>query len=620
MHVMNLLKNKFIIPVLFISILVVLLVLGYIGLLDILILVFLVCTLVIIGYFYLRCIRSIDFIVYEEVKKAESVEEGGRAIMAKEKFKTPLLGHMLRWMYREGWFYSIAVILLILIGIFLRFYALGDFDFVTDEYFHFSTGVGYMKTGEFVRWNFLADSPGEEYKRAWPFTWQVAQSFKIYGVSLFSGRLISFFWGILFLPLVYPITKRITDSRKVAILTLLLISTSPYLIFLSRWMRMYQMFVVLFFVMVYFFYIGFEYQHTEKVEDNRLMKWFYRRDINPLYISISAILFFIALNVHILSLFFLLGIAFYSSLMFYQKFSKSRILKFDKYLAIIVLSLIAFIFLLFFYLCFEQGMPLCIELNKNVPLHKDIDKVVDNAISYSSTAVYRILDSLSSYPSFFIGVFFINGLIYGFLRGSKILLYYSSFILSSSLYIIFFLTRPLDPRYMSEVIPFGYLFASIGFIGFMEFFSSKIDAKRRRYLWLAFAIFIILSSSTMLLSYENLDLMGGYVESNGRSDFKTVSEYLGENYREGEIVLDLAPKDYYLKDYKDKNIELVYLHSRLDDLHEDILDYQGRYESGWLIFEDRKYFYFREETLQYIKENLDYVEELNGTNINVYRW
>lgn len=616
--VMKTLRNKLLILVLLILIPSIFIAMELVEPSDILIYIPLAIVLAIIIYQFSISLRLIDFDAYGEARKAEMTEERRRARKAREKFRTPLLGHILRWMYREGWFYSTAVILLILTGIFLRFHALGDFDFRDDEYPHFSTAVGYLKTGEFVRWNFLDDSPGEGYTRAWPFTWQVAQSFKIFGVSRFSGRLISFLWGVLFLPLIYLITKRITNSKKVALLTLLLIALDPYLIFLSRWTRMYQTFVVLFFLMVYFFYRGFEYQYIEKAGDNRLMKWFYKNDMNPIYLSISIIIFFISLNVHDLSLFFPLGIAFYALSMLFKKFLSSRCLKFDKYLVTIFLSSIAFIFLLSFCSFFGQNLSFCRNIDKTT------DRVVFNySTIYPLSAIYCILGSFSM-P---VGAFFVIGLVYGLFKDSKTLLYYSSFILSISLFFLFFSYRPLNPRYLSEIMLFMCIFASLGLIAIMESLSSKMDAKRRKHLWVMFAIFIIIICSMTLLDYKNLDLIGGYVKSNRRGNFKTVSEYLGENYREGEIVLDISPIDYYLRDYRDKNIHIVHLHSNRNDLHSnrndlqrDILDYHERYKSGWLIFEKVKSWHFNKETLQYIRENFDYVEELNDTNIEVYRW
>lgn len=620
--VMKTLRNKLLILVLLILIPSIFIAMELVEPSDILIYILLVIALAVMIYQFSISLRLIDFGAYGEARKAEMTEERRRARKAREKFRTPLLGHILRWMYREGWFYSTAVILLILTGIFLRFHALGDFDFKDDEYPHFSCAVGYLKTGEFVRWNFLKDSPGEEFRDAWPFTWQIAQSFKIFGVSRFSGRLVSFLWGVLFLPLIYLITKRITNSKKVALLALLLIALNPYFIFLSRWMRKYQMFVVLFFLMVYFFYRGFEYRYKREVGDNKVMRWFYRNEINPLYLSISVIILSISFTLHILSVLFPVGVLFYVLLMFSQKFLKSKRLEFDKYLTSVVLSSMTFILLLSLCSYFrEHGF--CNLLNRAV-----FDYQIAYLFDYLHIYIVKIVCNLLGF-FLFVGAFFVFGLIFTVLERSRILLYYLSFILSGFLCFAFFLYpyRAPNPRYMSEIMPFVYILTSIGFIAVMEFLSSKVDAKRRKFLWLISTIFIISICSITLLEYKNLDLMGGYVKSRGSGDRKTVSEYLGENYREGEIVLDINPVDYYLRDYRGKNIHIVYLHSNRNDLHSnrndlqrDILDYHERYKSGWLIFEKVKSWHFNKETLQYIGENFDYVEELNDTNIEVYRW
>ena len=66
------------------------------------------------------------------------------------------------------------------------------------------------------------------------FYWMVAASYKMFGVNLFSARLVSSFFGSLCIPIVYMISRRLFDRKIAAISALLL--PGCYLHFqISRW-------------------------------------------------------------------------------------------------------------------------------------------------------------------------------------------------------------------------------------------------------------------------------------------------------------------------------------------------------------------------------------------------
>ena len=89
------------------------------------------------------------------------------------------------------------------------------------------------------------------------FYWMVAASYKVFGINLFSARLVSAFFGSLCIPLVYMLGRRMFDNKTAIISTLLL--PGCYLHFqISRWaitdMAM-NFFILLAF---YFFICGFQ--------------------------------------------------------------------------------------------------------------------------------------------------------------------------------------------------------------------------------------------------------------------------------------------------------------------------------------------------------------------------
>ncbi|SVD32023.1 uncharacterized protein METZ01_LOCUS384877, partial [marine metagenome] len=89
------------------------------------------------------------------------------------------------------------------------------------------------------------------------FYWQVAASYKIFGVNLFSARLVSAFFGALSIPLVYLIARRLFDNKTAMISALLL--PGCYLHFqIARW-AITDMALNFFVLLVFYFFIkGFQ--------------------------------------------------------------------------------------------------------------------------------------------------------------------------------------------------------------------------------------------------------------------------------------------------------------------------------------------------------------------------
>lgn len=139
----------------------------------------------------------------------------------------------------------VAICLCTAAGLWLRLADLGVNNFQNDEFFHVEAAVGYLKTGEYVLWDFVSEEAGLPYERSWIYTWQVAQSFRFFGVSEFAGRLPSVVWGGLLLPLMGWLAWRTTQSRLVSLFSVILGTFDQALIWASRTCRMYSLFVFL---------------------------------------------------------------------------------------------------------------------------------------------------------------------------------------------------------------------------------------------------------------------------------------------------------------------------------------------------------------------------------------
>ena len=127
--------------------------------------------------------------------------------------------------------------LVILLTTTLRFYALGRIPqgFQVDEAAFGYNAYSIMKTGrdEFGKLLPLTLRSFDDYKAA-IYAYLAIPFIALFGLTELAVRLPSAILGVLCIPLIYFITKRITKKGYLAILSALLCAISPSLIFLSR--------------------------------------------------------------------------------------------------------------------------------------------------------------------------------------------------------------------------------------------------------------------------------------------------------------------------------------------------------------------------------------------------
>ena len=100
-----------------------------------------------------------------------------------------------------------------------------------DENFYVTSSRNMINSGDYI-------TPVYDDKKRFAkpiiFYWMVTASYKMFGVNLFSARLVSSFFGSLCIPIVFIIARRLFD-RKVAIISTLMLP-GCYLHFqISRW-------------------------------------------------------------------------------------------------------------------------------------------------------------------------------------------------------------------------------------------------------------------------------------------------------------------------------------------------------------------------------------------------
>ena len=150
--------------------------------------------------------------------------------------------------------HAAIIMSLTLLTFWLRFANLDTINLFNDEYYQFETAVSVLETGEYKRYNFYTNQPVEDYTRAKPYTWQIAQSLKLFGQNEVAARLPAVLWGTLLIPVMILVLLRVGQSPVVAYGTGVLLMWDDFFIAMSRFTRMYSMVFVLTIVILWLLY------------------------------------------------------------------------------------------------------------------------------------------------------------------------------------------------------------------------------------------------------------------------------------------------------------------------------------------------------------------------------
>lgn len=192
--------------------------------------------------------------------------------------KIPLINIIFKWFYKNGFIYSFIFLLIVFIWGANIFINLWKLPFHQDEKYHFSTAVTYSKTGEFARWDFLYNEPGDPKwaDRNKSLTILTSYSQKIFWLSEFSSRLPVAFAGFIWLFFIYFISIKITWNRIIWLISIYIYWVNDIILYFSWFIRAYIFLIVLSLILFFLLY-------NFLLEKNRIKK---------LYYSIASIIIF----------------------------------------------------------------------------------------------------------------------------------------------------------------------------------------------------------------------------------------------------------------------------------------------------------------------------------------
>lgn len=212
----------------------------------------------------------------EEEARLEEIEEKRREAEFGEKY--PRINRVwgvrwvARWGYKEGWWYSGGLVLLVFIAFSIRVYNLTILYPYTDEYAHLIAAKSLLETGT------------TDYTRAYFLSYTIYILFKIFGPGLFIARIPGVFFGALTVIPIYFLVNKI--SKPAALVSAWLWTISPWAVMVSRNAREYAIFP--FFMIFYLIFLIYFAKRVSKIVDGQI-----KYTLKEMSLTLLAILPFI---------------------------------------------------------------------------------------------------------------------------------------------------------------------------------------------------------------------------------------------------------------------------------------------------------------------------------------
>lgn len=541
---------------------------------------------------------------YEKVEEEEKEEENAEKKRHEEfdkKFpkiaKIWGLKHFIGWMYKEGWWYSLGLIAVVILAFFIFSHGIGSYEFRQDEFQVVSAAAGYYHTGHFYSWNWLDNKPlcndlsnsSCVYARAWPHSFLIAQSYKIFGISEWSSRIVSVLFGLIFIISAYFIIRFFTGNKLVSLLTISTFISNPFFIGLFRYTRMYAVLLPIFLIMFYMFYRGITEKNQIHFKPEKL-NTIINKNLNfnyPFLISAFILLVFNYL-IHINSLIILPVLFLF--LIYLAIFKKER-----KYIIFSLIGLLGFliVFLVYFFGLTTKFL---------------------GGLSFFRIKNYDYLKYLTQFPFFKeLNVLLLSvGLVLLFTnkkRKDKLMYFYLT-IGFSLVFFIWIGNRYPGNLYISHIVAMSIIMIIFVYSFLIKLFDKKVI---KIFLYLLLFFFLCLSF------YNGFDSL--YRNKNDYGRYNEAYTIIKENFNsEEQVIFGQYLRTYYLQGLPE-NIRTIDMRNKKNYYtYEEFIDDLSKYESGWIAWEIMKDSHLIRDVKNYISKNFKHVHGtgIDNTNVNVY--
>ncbi len=495
--------------------------------------------------------------------------------------KIPVIRNIVRWCYKEGWWHALLILSLVIFSSVIYLYNLDNHNFREDEFQVIGAATGYKNTGKFYRWDWLNNNINCQdysdnscaYKRAWPHSFMIAQSYKIFGISEWSSRIISVLFGIFFIIILYPITKFFTHNKKIAALVVVSAVFYPSYISLFRYTRMYALLIPLFLILCLFLYRALTEQNiSQKIIQNKFKILHSKLNFHYVFVFLSLIFLYLNYHIHINSLIIL-----------------PSLLVFILFMAILTKKIkYVFLSLLGIFICFMVFVAYQFGLTEKFLWALSFFER-NNEIYIKHISKHPFGSDIGIILLFlgFISIFFVNK------KLQYKLLYLYTIIGCSLIFFIYIGDRYSSFVYISHITTIAIITILFTTILIIKIFNNKP---------LILIFLMLLGTSLGTTFHQNIDRL--YGDNHSYENFSQAYEIIIENYNpKSDVIIGQYLRTYYLRELANQNIKTISMLSNKRYEFETFIEDLDKYESGYITWETRKSYHIQSEIRNYIAKN-----------------
>lgn len=493
-------------------------------------------------------------------------------------------------------FWLILTGLIVIWGSWLRVSAIDTFVFENDEYYHVDAAIGYLKTGEYVLWDHRLNQPQtqsldktvaleqtqpkEPYTRAWPYTWQVAQSIKIFGASEWAMRLPALVWGLGLLVLIPLVAYSWTKSWEVVFYSSALTAFDGSYLWASTYTRMYSMFWVLALAAIWFFVKALAASRERRVV------W--------LWLMTAMFFTLISVLIHISGVLLVVGI-FISCVVRYLRDGKN--------------SWCAYVLLIFVV----SGITVLL-------LHTARPFLRTAMVTLRQTVNVRYFKfPVSNIILPWLGWVVALALVFAAkVRRHDWVLLSASIFLPLTIYFAYFSPRYASRKYMAFFLFLFYILLAYAWKRFSARLFSVSIARRTIGVFVFAFLFLPMSfpgaAPSLIFKKARVDLH--YLETEFH-DYKKAYEIIEAAAAPGDALVILSPREYYLHRTDLAVFTMAVNREMTPEKLQKIISEHGR---GWIVWPKYKRFHLTDQFVNYVNSNFKRFEKAAGTNVIIYRW
>lgn len=190
----------------------------------------------------------------EEEQEKEWEEEEKRKAEFPSKFprlsKIPVFGWIVKWMYGEGWRYSLGLIGIVMLFLLTRFWVpfIYTWSYI-DEYNHLFSWLDFIKNWEFS----IFDTDWEYFR--WAFlSIYIGLLFLLFWKTLLIAKLWISFLSFISFFLIFLLSRKLYKNKNYSNLLLFIVSINPLILFENIYIRPYIIYELIILLFMYLFF------------------------------------------------------------------------------------------------------------------------------------------------------------------------------------------------------------------------------------------------------------------------------------------------------------------------------------------------------------------------------